>query len=168
MIHEDLFIQYIKNNDLKNVTLFLKDKKIKANYDNNYPIILSSSFGHIDIVRLLLTYEEVNPSAAEKGFIDIVKLLLEDKRINMNLDGAIVLACTKGHFDIYDLFLKYNVDPSSDENSCIRSVYEYSNNTAMLDLLWQDKRIKNSLKNDDLKLYNKLIKKDIKEKVESF
>ena len=92
------------------------DKKIKANYDNNYPIILSSSFGHIDIVRLLLTYEEVNPSdrfnaaicyAAEKGFIDIVKLLLEDKRINMNLDGAIVLACTKGHFDIYDLFLKY-------------------------------------------------------------
>ena len=128
----------------------MKDKKIKANYDNHYPIILSSSFGHIDIVRLLLTYEEVNPSdrfnaaicyAAEKGFIDIVKLLLEDKRINMNLDGAIVLACTKGHFDIYDLFLKYKTIKTNRSGDHIwyitnNSKFKIRNEENVLKILW--------------------------------
>jgi hypothetical protein len=35
-------------------------------------------------------------------------------------------------------------------------------------LLWNDQRVKNSLKKDDLELYNKLVKEDIKNKIETF
>ncbi len=177
MTYEEKFIKHIENNDFNNVVLFLNDNKVKANFDNDYPIILASSLGFINLVRLFLTYEEVNPSArcnspiscaTERGFFDIVKLLLNDKRIDKNLNSAVVLACIRGHFNIYNLFLQYNFDPSSCENSCIRSVNLYHEDTKMLNLLWKDERIKNSLKNDDLKLYNKLIKEDVKEKINSF
>ena len=38
----------------------------------------------------------------------------------------------------------------------------------IVNLLWQDQRVKDTLKVDDKELYNELIKNDIKEKIEVF
>ena len=56
---------------------------------------------------------------------------------------------------------------SDDNNYIIRFAY----NEGYLDivnLLWQDQRVKDTLENDDKELYNELIKNDIKDKVEDF
>ena len=38
----------------------------------------------------------------------------------------------------------------------------------IVNILWQDQRVKDALKIDDKELYNELIKNDIKEKIEVF
>ena len=83
---QEKFYKTIKNNDINNVELLLKNEKINPSKDNNYAVQLASENGHIDIVNLL----------------------------------------------------------------------------------WQDQRVKDTLKVDDKELYNELIKNDIKEKIEVF
>ena len=77
--------------------------------------------------------------AIENNNINNVKLLLNDKR----------------------------VDPSDDNNWAIKLASQ-NGHVDIVNLLWQDQRIKNSLENDDKELYNKLIKNDIKDKVKDF
>ena len=72
-----------------------------------------------------------------------------------------------GRFDMVKIFLSLGLDPSSDRNSFISLAYIHKR-TDILELLWNDKRVKNTLKNDYKKLYNKLIKKDIKNKIIEF
>ena len=83
---QEKFYKAIKNNDINNVELLLKNEKINPSKDNNYAVQLASENGHIDIVNLL----------------------------------------------------------------------------------WQDQRVKDTLKVDDKELYNELIKNDIKDKIEDF
>tara|TARA_Y100000034_G_scaffold99524_1_gene122299 strand:- start:350 stop:610 length:261 start_codon:yes stop_codon:yes gene_type:complete len=75
----------------------------------------------------------------EKNDINNVKLLLNDKR----------------------------VDPSDRNNWAIRFAFK-NKHFDIVNLLWQDQRIKNSLKNHDEELYNQLVKQDTKEKVDKF
>ena len=92
--------------------------------------------------------EKFNPSflkdwairySAEVGNIDIVKLLIKDERVNIN----------------------------SCNNTPIINALK-SGHTEIVHLLWNDKRVKSSLKKDNIKLYNKLIKQQIKNTVEQF
>ena len=59
------------------------------------------------------------------------------------------------------------VDPSEYNNLAIRTA-AYKGYFDIVNLLWNDKRVKNTLKKDNLPLYNQLIKEDIKNKVIKF
>ena len=59
------------------------------------------------------------------------------------------------------------VNPSDKDNWAIRYA-SIEGHYDIVNLLWQDQRVKNTLENDNEKLYNKLIKKDIKEKIGFF
>ena len=89
-----------------------------------------------------------------------------------------------GHFDIVELLLSDpRVDPSDNYNHAIVHSYKinplefryneyllsYSKNLdKVVNLLFKDKRVKNSLKIDDEKIYNKLNLKNIRNKVSGF
>ena len=59
------------------------------------------------------------------------------------------------------------VNPTSDRNNAI-SVAAKNNHHDIVKLLWEDKRVKKSLINDNETLYDKLIQQDIQNKIKSF
>jgi hypothetical protein len=87
-------------------------------------------------------------------------------------------AILKDDIELAALLLKdSSVDPASDNNWAIIDAHTnlrwtrgkyitYVKKT--LDFLWNEKRVKDSLKNDNIELYNILIKKDIKNKIGKF
>jgi ankyrin repeat protein len=77
--------------------------------------------------------------ASKNGHTEVVKLLLEDER----------------------------VDPSTNKNWAIRQAYkrEYIN---VIKLLLKHSKVKETLQNKNIYLYNKLIQLNIKSKIEDF
>ena len=99
-------------------------------------------------IELLIKYPTIDTSymnnyaihiSAKYGYIELVELLLKDKRVN----------------------------PSSNNNYSMIWAYNQSYSSIVL-LLWEDERVKKSLKNDDIVIYNSIMKKEIKDKVTKF
>ena len=108
--------------------------------------------------------------AVENNDIEKVKSLLNDQRVDpTDSDNyALYISSTSGFVEIVDLLLKdKKINPSSYENEAIRYASDFDH-IYVINLLWEDKRVKNTLKKDDLKLHDKLIQKDIKNKIEMF
>ena len=100
---------------------------------------LTTAILNNDYLKLakLIKDPEINPSmylsrpireAASYGFYDCVKVLISDKR----------------------------VDPSAMCNESIEFAYKNNHMNIVL-LLWEDERVKNSLKEDHKEIYNNLI-----------
>ena len=113
-----------------------------------YSLIFAIEENNIEKVKTLLSLKKENPAynknyvigvSAEAGCLDIVKLLLEDSR----------------------------VDPSDDNNYAIKLAHK-NKYTNIVEILWNEKCVKNTLKQDNLELYNNLMRKDIKNKVDEF
>jgi len=96
--------------------IMLQDNRANFSIDNNYPIRYASLNGHYQIVKSLLTLDNVDPSdqnnfalrhASENGHYEIVKLLLTDCRVNPNTDGndILLLAIENGHLECVKLLL---------------------------------------------------------------
>jgi hypothetical protein len=103
---------------------------------------------NINEITALLKHTIVNPThfsnfaigvASRTGSLHLVKLLLKDSRVN----------------------------PSDNYNFAINEAYiwEYD---CIIQLLWNDERVKNTLKKDNLNLYNILTNKDVQQKIEYF
>jgi hypothetical protein len=102
--------------------------------------------------------------------IEEFKSLLKDTRVEPDDCGnyTIRIAAQRGHFEITVLLLNDpRVDPTEYENKAISYAFK-NENEPLTDLLWNDPIVKNTLKKDQLNLYNFLIKKDLKSKVEKF
>ena len=91
---QEKFDLAINNNDIKNVKLLLKDKRVNPSNNNNSAILLASQNGHLEIVKLLLKDKRVDPSesvnyaieyAFKNGHLDIVKKIWRDKKIKLTL-----------------------------------------------------------------------------------
>ena len=81
---------------------------------------------------------------------------------------AIGIACRLGDLKLVKLLLKDSrVDPSDNHNWAINEADLWDFDYVVL-LLWNDKRVKNTLRKDYNMLYNKLILQDIQNKVEQF
>jgi L-lysine 2,3-aminomutase len=79
-----------------------------------------------------------------------------------------IIACQDGDLDIIKESLKNpKVEPASNGNYAINTAYEHKYQDIVL-LLWNNECVKNTLKEDNIELYNKLITLDIKEKVRGF
>ena len=136
-------------NDFNKVSLLLKDKTFNQFNSLNEDII----------------------EAAGQGYISIVELLLNEPRINITaeqINQAICMASFNGFYEIVtSLLSKKNINPAYDKNYSI--IYaSYNKHNDVVELLWKYKIVKNTLKNDNIELYNKLIKKDIGSKVREF
>jgi hypothetical protein len=148
MTKQEYFRKAVIDNDIAFVKALLTEPIFNLNLDKNW------AFNY----------------ASQNGYTDIIELFLKDKKINITNDNswAIGLASKNGHVDTVKLLLKESkINPSYDDNCAIIDSYQ-NNHTIIVLLLWQDTRIKNTLKNDNKELYNKLITKDIKNKVKCF
>ena len=137
-----------ENGKLDVFKLILSHTSLRGDEHNNTSLHLASEHGHFHIVEFMLGCYYIKPesnknrairAASCNGHIEIVKILLKDKR----------------------------VDPSDFYNESIRNS-TYSDYTEITQLLWEDLTVKNSLKNNDEILYNKLMQQDIKNKVREF
>ena len=146
MDKQEDFIKYIRYKETEYIKVFLNDKDIDPSFQNNLAI----------------------RTAAEIGCFEIVELLLKDKRVDANesigYGNAIRYASQSNYIDIVKLLLRNNIDPSKNDNIAIIA----SNNNDIINLLWQDQRVKNTLEKNNFKLHNKLIKKDIQNKIGYF
>lgn len=98
----------------------------------NAPIQWAAQYGHLEVIRLLLSDPRVDPSvednyaiqmAAQYDYLEVVRLLLSDQRVDpTNLDNApIRYASANGHLEVVQLLLADpRVDPSADNNYAIR------------------------------------------------
>ncbi|MDY5918496.1 MAG: ankyrin repeat domain-containing protein [Treponema sp.] len=87
-----------------------------------YPIIIASQYGHLEIVKLLISYKanlelkdeyETTPliRAAQNGYIDIIKELVNNGANYKDHQGAILtLAAFNGKKDVVEYFLKKGVN----------------------------------------------------------
>jgi hypothetical protein len=73
-----MFKEAISNNNDLLILSILKDKNFNPSFEDNYPIMYLSSYGSIDIIKLLLSDSRVNPAdrnncaiqyAAQEGHI---------------------------------------------------------------------------------------------------
>ena len=70
--------------------------------------------------------------------------------------------------EIFERFLKSSlINPAENANSAMAMAYAHENKEFM-QLLWEDERVKNTLKEDQNFIYNQIMKKVITEKVELF
>ena len=119
-----------------------------------------------------MTKQEKFEEAIKNNDKDTVSLLLTDKRVDPShdLNHPIRYSSHHGHIEIIKLLLKdKRVDPSDYNNWAIRGTAASEKlSFEILDLLWNDTRVKTTLKNNNLELYNKLVEQDIKNKVSEF
>ena len=128
----------------------------------------NSTIKNNDIKKLKLLILNFR-DAAVYGQFDVFKTLLQDKRIPIyDLNASLCEASFYRHIEIIKLLLKDNrVNPCHQNNLAIRRAYK-KNHTEVIKLLWNNKQIKNNLKNNDKEIYNQLKKQDIKNSVISF
>ena len=144
MINKQLdFFKSIEDNNINKVKELLLHKRVNPAIHNNKAILEASEYGYFNLVKLLLIDPRTNPSEKKNGMYPISA------------------ASSNGHFEVVELLLSDNrVDPTVKYNFAIHfaNIYKFSN---IVDLLWNNQKVKNTLKNDDLILYYELINKDI-------
>ena len=78
------------------------------------------------------------------------------------------MASQHGHTEIVQLLLADSrIVPSDYHNYPIRLASKYGH-IKVVKLLWKNKKIKDSLKYDDIELYNSLIQEDLQKKIKDF
>jgi hypothetical protein len=109
-------------------------------------------------------------NAIQNNFIKEFNDLLHDERIDLAFDKnwAICIASDIGNiYMVKTLLLKKNVTPSDDDNWAIRHA-DRNEHKEIVKLLWQTEDVRKTLKNNDLKLYKKLVQEELQNKIIQF
>ena len=177
------FKSAIESKDELQAISLLNDLSFNPSFENDWALSKAATYNLHCLVEVLLKDERckltncfILSNAILKNNIDIVKLLLADPRVDPteSVDSscvsnyAIRVASENGYVDIVKLLLEdERVDPFDNYNYAIKYAYE-NGHIDIVELLWNDKRVKCTLQNDNLELYNTLITKDVKNKVNQF
>jgi hypothetical protein len=148
-IEQQRFYDTITNNDIIEFKKILIFQKFDPIFESNLLIRRATELGRFEIVKLLLEDRRVNPavfesyiirSAAEDQYFNLVDLFLKDKRIDPTCNGS--------QFPI---------------------VYSFENkNLEITKILWQDKRVRDTLKISDHNLFLEIHNFLLKEKINLF
>jgi hypothetical protein len=136
MIEQENFNNAIRQNDIRMITFLLKLKEVEVAKDDNWAIRYAAEYGYQEIFELLLNDSRTDPSdhfnwairlASKNEHINIVKQLIEDSR----------------------------VDPSYRGNWAIMAA-DFVHNKEIIEILWSNTKVKNTLQKNQPKLFNKL------------
>jgi hypothetical protein len=163
MTKQEEFENSIETNNIIKTKLLLKNSTVEpAKYDN-WAIGYASYYGNIEMVQLLLNDSRINPSdddnyafrqAVYGVKLDVIILLLKDKRVDPS------------DYSNNAIFTINNIIPNGFLNNSV--LKSYKKHFIILDLLWNNKKVKNTLRNDQPEIYSKLMKKDITNKIDKF
>jgi hypothetical protein len=163
MTKQDEFYEAIENKNTEKVALLLKDSNVNPAANDNWAIGSASYDGSFKIVKLLLNDPRVDPSdydnyafrqSVKNTHIRIFKLLLNDPRVDPSdsNNNAIRLS----FYDIPESLFGYKPN------------FTYKKKAYILNQLWKNKNVKNTIQNNQLKIYNQLIKKELQHKIDGF
>ncbi len=124
-----ILLDAIKDDYLDAVMFFIENKLVEPTVAHNSPLMDSSIYGHLNIIKYLLKYEPTEEilnkafcHAATEGHFEIVQYFLENTKANPTTleNVSINMALGKGHADVVLLlashpkvittFAKYNQD----------------------------------------------------------
>jgi hypothetical protein len=103
--------------------------------------------------------------------IDKINELLQDENIDelTIYTSAFLKACECQHLEIIKLLMNHpRIDPSIYDNNAIKYFFNHEINNDVINILWQDQRVKDKLKNNDLNMYNDINEKIVNEKINGF
>jgi hypothetical protein len=105
----------------------------------------------------------------ENNDIKNVKIILNDFEIPTSVqNSALIQASIRGHFNVIELLMSNQlVNPAYRSNTALNFAF-LGKYYSLVDLLWNDIRVKNTSINHYKDLKNYLIKKEIENKVEDF
>jgi hypothetical protein len=114
MSKQTIFINAIKTNDFKTVKSLLNNEEFEPSAEDfNYAIRYASLNGHLEVVKLLLKDNRVDPSSSDcealysadfYQYHEIVDLLWKDKRVKQFIDKE------KNKPEFYDDMIKRNIN----------------------------------------------------------
>jgi len=120
MKNKELLFNLIRENNVEKVEQLLKNENADLSTYNT-AFMIAAYRNHFEIVKLILKYTNVDPSADDniilrtvacKGYLEVVEILLKDKRVNPPR-FTINLAAQNGHLEIVKLLLKdKRIDPT--------------------------------------------------------
>jgi hypothetical protein len=164
-------------NSFKIIKFSLENKLLDDSHLNTY-ITLSVRDNNPEIVKLLLTCPEVDPTSlnnyclnhsCEYGYPEIVKLLLTDSRIDPLIygDTYIKLIIIKKYIELVKIFLTDpRFDPSENNNFLVRYAFNVkSKNTNIIKLLALDERVDQSTLPVDIINYLSLSEHDLQQTI---
>jgi ankyrin repeat protein len=169
--------QYIEKNNVLKVSDFLKSNTSNIKYDD---FKYACKKNYFEIVKLILNHENFNLSYQDehiklsiiRGNIEVIKTLIKhkgkDSYRDLDCDQALYIACSYGKFNIASILLESEkCNPSKNRNNLIKSSYE-NEYYDIVEILWKDKKVQNTLNNDCPEIYEKLIQKYIQSKIKAF
>jgi ankyrin repeat protein len=128
------FINACNRGNIDKVKELLKDPSIQnilPKRQINRALVAASTYGHADIVKLLLQDGRFDPSyeknwaieiACENGHEDVVELLLQDERTNpSNCNCSLKWASKNGHIKVVEMLLQDGrSEPTADNQYAIK------------------------------------------------
>ena len=150
------------------INLLKTKKNIVVDSDNNYVLRWAVCYNHIEIVKELLKFDEVNTCdsnyhafelSIETSNIEIFKLLYSDYRTKKHIDGVFNLSISKcldyNNVKIlkYLLSNSYNVKQYNNkvfDNIIFLSNYDYLKRLDFINILLNDKRFDPSYNNNSV------------------
>lgn len=174
-----LIDKYIENNDWNKFNKIIPNINLSEITDGkSNPLITAIRFLRLEMIKILLK-NGIDPSledsysfivATSSGNLDIVKLLLTDHRVKVNCmdDFPVYNAAIKRNNEVLKFLLTLpKVNPTDKDNVIIRSIFDFDFKDTFK-ILWNDERIKNSVKEYDSSFYQELVNYDIKNKLTEF
>jgi hypothetical protein len=137
-----------QNQSIDIIKILLKDKRVNPSIGINMPIKKAISFNNEEMLKLLLNH---NKNIINKSNIELFEFALQKKSFS----------CLK------ILIEDGRIDPSKDYNFLIQDLFDEEQHE-LVELLWKDNRIKDTLKEDNEYLYDMFIKKSIEKKINLF
>jgi hypothetical protein len=157
-----------REGELEIVTMFLDSPKFHKVL-NDKAILTNACFSkNFELVKLLIEKYCFIPNikdlqcALSSRNMNTIEFILNDKRVDPSEDNnkVIALAAKYGFLKFVKILLNDNrVDPSDNKNKAILAAHS-KQEKAIVKLLWDNKKVKNKLKNDQKDIYN-IIKTEI-------
>jgi hypothetical protein len=128
------------------------DKVLDPSQPIDWPIRLASQSGHIDMIKLLLDDERVDPAtrdnetimhACDSGNLEVVQLLAKDHRIDpvTSKNAILAAACQTGNSQVVqEMLIDPDVDPSIHCNSALKYATDWQRHE-IVGLLLKDGRV---------------------------
>ena len=145
--NQDKLYKALLNKDSEKSKILIKTKTIDPTLNYNLPIRLAS----------------------EHGLLEVLLLLLEDPKVDtIGHNISFAIASQQGHTHIVKKLLSNKIiDPTFGKNRAITSAINNEHNEVTY-LLWSIASIKDTLEKDNIKSYNKILTRKIKNTILEF
>jgi hypothetical protein len=139
------------------LALKLKNNKVLEYLKNIY------FFNNFENTQFVIHY-------ISSGYIHIIKFLIENDILNLTYDENFIFekAILSNNVEIFKYLLELDViEPEIRCNEAINKAYK-NNFWEIIECLWNQKTVRDTLMNDHEDIYNELMKKYIKNKLNNF